>query len=166
MYGINLYLAQLFRSNPLMALALLVCLATILWCIFLTRRQRNTLDKLLMGLLGLIAIYQALRILGDSGIVRFAGFSGVDLIGACLYLAAAVILKVSSIDHATTKVHLSLAEADEKPVDLTKGPTGPMPELGHPLVDAPPPGYLCGGFARLGHLLERRRGEPYWLDAR
>jgi PAS domain-containing protein len=137
-----LYLAQLFRSNPLMALALLVCLATILWCIFLTRRQRNSLDKLLTGLLGLIAIYQALRILGDSGLVRLTGIGRVDgwvdFISACLYLAAAVILKISSIDRATTKVHLRLVEADEKPVDLTKGPMAAVPELGHPLVDASP----------------------------
>ncbi len=62
-----LYLAQLLRANPLMAIALLICLATILWCILLTRRQRNGLDKMLTGLLGLIAIYEALRILKDSG---------------------------------------------------------------------------------------------------
>ena len=137
-----MYLAQLFRSNPLMAVALLVCLATILWCILLTRRQRNRLDKVLTGLLGLIAIYQALRILRDSGLVRFVGIGRmdgwVDLVSACLYLAAAVILKISSTDRTTTKVHLRLVEADEKLVDLTKGPMTAMPELGHPLVDASP----------------------------
>ena len=63
----SLYLAQLLRANPLAALALLICLATILWCILLTRRQRNGLDKILTGLLGLIAIYEALRILKAEG---------------------------------------------------------------------------------------------------
>jgi PAS domain-containing protein len=138
----TLDLAQLLRANPLMALAFLVCLATILWCIFLTRRQRNGLDKILTALLGLIAIYQALRILRDSGfgaLTRFRGLEGwVDLISACLYLVAAFILKTSSIDRAATKVHLRLVEADEKPVDLSGAIIATVPELVQPLVDSAP----------------------------
>ena len=137
-----MYLAQLLRANPLMALALLICLATILWCILLTRRQRNGLDKILTGLLGLIVVYDALRILKDSGFVAFARFrtveGWVDLLSACLYLVAALILKTSSIDRAATKVHLRLVEADEKPVDLTSALLAAVPELGHPLVDSSP----------------------------
>jgi PAS domain-containing protein len=137
-----LYLAQLLRANPLMALSLLICLATILWCILLTRRQRNGLDKILTGLLGLIVVYDALRILKDSGFVAFARFrtmeGWVDLLSACLYLVAALILKTSSIDRAATKVHLRLVEADEKPVDLTSALLSAVPELGHPLVDSSP----------------------------
>jgi len=137
----TLYLAQIFRSNPLMALALLVCLATILWCILLTRRQRNSLDRVLTGLLGLIAIYQSMRILRDSGLVQIiiGKMDGwVDLVSACLYLAAAVIIRMSSTDRAATKMQLRLVEADEKPVDLTKGPVAAVPDLAHPLVDASP----------------------------
>ena len=125
-----------------MALALLICLATILWCILLTRRQRNGLDKVLTSLLGLIAIYEALRILKDSGLGPFARFrtleGWVDLISACLYLTAALILKTSSVDRAATKVHLRLVEADEKPADLTSAVIAAVPELGHPLVDSSP----------------------------
>ena len=135
-------LAQLLRANPLMALALLICLATILWCIFLTRRQRNGLDKILTGLLGLIVVYDALRILSDSGYAAFARFrtveGWVDLLSACLYLLAALILKTSSMDRAATKVHLRLVEADEKPVDMTGAVLAAVPELGHPLVDSLP----------------------------
>jgi PAS domain-containing protein len=138
----GLYLAQLLRANPLMAVALLVCLATILWCILLTRRQRNGLDKMLTGLLGLIAIYDALRILKDSGFSAFARFrtmeGWVDLISACLYLVAALILKTSSIERSATKVHLRLVEADEKRVDLTSAVIAAVPELVHPLVDSAP----------------------------
>jgi PAS domain-containing protein len=138
----SLYLAQLLRANPLAALALLVCLATILWCILLTRRQRNGLDKILTGLLGLIAIYESLRILKDSGFAVFARFrvmeGWVDLISACLYLLAALILKTSSIDRAATKVHLRLMEADEKRVDLSGALIAAVPELGHPLLDFSP----------------------------
>jgi PAS domain-containing protein len=137
-----LYLAQLLRANPLMALALLICLATILWCILLTRRQRNGLDKVLTGLLGLIAVYEALRILKDSGLAAFARFrtmeAWVDLISACLYLLAALILKTSSLDRAATRVHLRLVEADERPADLTGAVIAAVPELGHPLVESAP----------------------------
>jgi PAS domain-containing protein len=122
-----------------MALALLICLATILWCILLTRRQRNGLDKILTGILGLIAIYESFRILKDSGFAVFARFrtmeGWVDLASACLYLVAALILKTSSIDRATTRVHLRLMEADEKPTDLSGMLLATVPELGHPLID-------------------------------
>jgi len=137
-----LYLAQLFRANPLLALALLICLATILWCILLTRRQRNGLDRVLTGLLGLVAIYESLRILKDSGFALFTRFrsldSWVDLASACLYLVAALILKTSSVDRAASKVHLRLMEADERPTDFSNAAIAAMPELGHPLVDSSP----------------------------
>ena len=137
-----MYLAQLFRANPLMAFALLICLATILWCILLTRRQRNGLDKVLTGLLGLIAIYESLRILKDSGFAVFTHFhmleGWVDFISACLYLLAALILKTSSVDRAASRVHLRLMEAGEKPVDFGNAAVAAMQELSHPLVDSSP----------------------------
>jgi PAS domain-containing protein len=137
-----LYLAQLFRANPLMAFALLMCLATILWCILLIRRQRNSVDKVLTGLLGLISIYESLRILKDSGFAMFAHFhmleGWVDFVSGCLYLLAALILKTSSGDHAATRVHLRLVEAGEKPMDLSNAAMAAVSELGHPLVDSSP----------------------------
>lgn len=137
-----MYLAQLFRANPLMALALLICLATILWCILLLRRQRNSVDKVLTGLLGLIAIYESLRILKDSGFAMFAHFhlleGWVDFISACLYMLAALILKTSSMDRAATKVHLRLMEAGEKPRELANAGIASAAELHHTLVDASP----------------------------
>jgi PAS domain-containing protein len=136
-----LYLVQIFRVSPLLALALLVSLATILWCIFLTRRQRSGLDKVLTGLLGLIAIYEALRILKDSGVVVFPEFrrleGWVDFIIACLCLVAALILKISSIDRTSTQVRLRLVEANERTLDLPAGAIA-MPELSHGALDASP----------------------------
>ena len=135
-------LAQLLRANPLMALAFLICLATVLWCILLTRRQRNGLDKALTALLGFIAVYQAVRVLRDSGIGPFARFQTlegwVDLVSAALYLVAAFILKTSSIDRVATKVHLRLVEADEKPADHSGAVFAAMPELGHPMFESSP----------------------------
>ncbi len=137
-----MYLAQLLRANPLLALSLLICIATILWCILLARRQRTGLDKALTGLLGLIAIYESLRILKDSGFSALSRFrtldTWVDFISACLYLVAALILRTSSVDRSATRVHLRLVEADEKPVDFANAAIAAVPELGHPLVDSSP----------------------------
>ncbi|HEX5228177.1 MAG TPA: PAS domain-containing protein [Bryobacteraceae bacterium] len=133
-------LAHLLRTNPLMALAFLVCLCTVLFCILLTRRQRNRLDRGLTALVGFIAVYQAVRVLRDSGFAplsRFQTFEGwVDLASAFLYLAAAFILKTSSTDRAATKVHLRLAEADEKKMEVASAAIAAVPES--VLLDAPP----------------------------
>jgi PAS domain-containing protein len=146
-----LNLAQILHANPLMALAFLVCLATILWCILLARRQRNGLDKLLTALLGFIAVYQALRVLRDSGFAPFARFrtmeGWVDLASASLYLVAAFILKTSSTDRVATKVHLRLVEAelgenDERALDRALDRQSPvlagLGDLGHALQDSSP----------------------------
>lgn len=140
-------LAQLLHANPLMGLALLVCLATILWCILLTRRQRNGLDRLLTALLGFIAVYQALRVLTDSGFAPFTHFRAmegwVDLVSACLYLVAAFILKTSSVDRATTKVHLRLVEAElgeneDRAPDRSNPLLAGLGDVGHALQDSSP----------------------------
>lgn len=137
-----MYLAQLLRSNPLLALALLICLATILWCILLTRRQRNGLDKVLTGLLGLIAVYESLRILKDSGFGPFTRFRTldvwVDFASACLYMLAALILKTSSADRTGSRIYLRLMEAGEKLPELAHAVLASMPDMGHPLVDSSP----------------------------
>ncbi len=137
-----MYVGRIMNASPLMAIALCVSLATILWCILLARRQRNGLDKILTGLLGLIAIYEALRILRDSAILIFPtarkldGFA--DFVIASLSLVAALVLRISSIDRASTKAQLRLVEANEKPGELAKGATAIVPELKHMLFDACP----------------------------
>jgi PAS domain-containing protein len=137
-----LYLFQIFRASPLMAVALCLCLVTIFWCIRLSRRQSNGLDKILTGLLGLIAIYEALRVLKDSGFILFPGVrrleGWVDFLIASLYLIAAVILRISSIDRATTKVRLRLVEANEKAMDAAWNITNATPEAAHAVFDASP----------------------------
>jgi len=122
-----------------MALAFLVCLATILWCILLTRRQHLGLDKMLTGLLGLITCYQGLRLLMDTGVLPFNRFgmmeSWVNLAIAGLYMVAAFILKTSSIDRVATKVQLRLVEADEKPAEPA-GVIAAAPDWCHPVVES------------------------------
>lgn len=126
----------------MMALALCVCLSTIFWCLVLARRQKNGLDKVLTGLLGMIAVYEAVRILKECGILLFPGITKldgwVDFIIASLYLVAALILKVSSVDRANTKVRLRLVEANEKTVELAKGGSVVAVEMSPAWSDASP----------------------------
>jgi len=126
----------------MMGLALCVCLATIFWCILLARRQHGGLDKVLIGLLGLIAIYDAIRILKDSGILFIPGLRILngwpDFIIASLCLVAAMILKVSCTDRANIKVRLRLVEANEKTMDLGKNVASSVWEAATALSDASP----------------------------
>lgn len=123
-----------------MGLALCVCLATILWCIVLTRRQQSQLDKALTGLLGTITIYEALRVLKDSGLV----FHSVrhlddwtDIFIASLCLLAVLLLRWSSIDRTSTKAQLRLAEANEKVLELGSGSTM-LSQAAHAVFDSSP----------------------------
>jgi len=123
-----MYLAQIFRASPLMGLALFICLLTILWCFLMARRQRGGLDKVLTGVLGLVAVYEAIRILKDCGVLLFPGIGHldgwVDFLIASMYFIAALILKLSSVDRTTTKVKLRLVEANEKTSEIGKGFAG------------------------------------------
>jgi len=135
-----LYLVQIFRASPLMGLALCMCLATIFWCILLARRQQGRLDRMLTGLLGMVATYEALRVLKDCGVIRFPGFrqlnGWVDFIIAGTYLLAGLIIKSSGSERTNTKVRLRLVEANEKTMDV--GRTASAPETTHAVFDASP----------------------------
>lgn len=137
-----MYLIQIFSASPPAGVALCICLGTILWCILLAHRQKNRLDKYLAGLLGLIAIYEALRILRDTGLAPFRGskpWDGwADFLTASLYLIAVMMLKLSSMDRARTRVQLRLVEANEKPVDIGRTVAALAPDLAYQLFDASP----------------------------
>ena len=137
-----MYLIQIFRASPLAGMALCICLATILWCIKLVHRQKHKLDKTLAGVLGLIAIYEALRILRDAGFALFGGMrrwdGWVDFLIASLYLIAVMMLRVSSMDRARTQVQLRLVEANEKSVEIGKNVSALPPDLAFLLFDASP----------------------------
>jgi PAS domain-containing protein len=136
-----MYLVQIFRASPLMGLALCICLTTIFWCFLMAKRQQVGLDKILTGVLGLIAIYEAIRVLKDAGVILFPGIQQldgwVDFLIASMYFIAALILKISGNERATTHVKLRLVEANEKTVEPGKvagmGATEPVN-----LMDASP----------------------------
>ena len=135
-----MYLVQIFRASPMMGLALCICLMTIFWCFLMAKRQQVGLDKILTGVLGLIAVYEAIRVLKDACVILFPGIQKLDgwadFIIASMYFIAALILKVSSNERAATKVKLRLVEANEKTVDL-KGAGMVSPETMN-LLDAAP----------------------------
>jgi len=136
------YLVQMFQASPLVGLALCICLATILWCILLTHHQTNRLDRVLAGLLGMIAIYEALRVMKDAGFAMFSGFQHLDgwadFLIACMCLIAAMMLKLSSSDRSRTKVRLRLIEANEKSIEIGKTVTALAPDLSYLLFEASP----------------------------
>jgi PAS domain-containing protein len=136
-----MYLVQIFRASPLMGLALCICLTTIFWCFLMAKRQQVGLDKILTGVLGLIAVYEAIRVLKDAGVILFPGIQKLDgwadFVIASMYLIAALILKVSSNQRASTQVKLRLVEANEKTVEFGKGTGIAAPENLN-LMDAAP----------------------------
>lgn len=142
-------LIRMFNASPLAALALCICLASILWCIVLTHRYRTGVDKVLAGLIGLIAISEAMRVLRDSGVAGFTQLKNgwADFMVATLYLIAVMILKISSMDRVRTRAQLRLVEANEKPVEISRPASAVPPDLSNLLFDASP----LATFATDGH---------------
>ena len=110
-------LVHLFQKSPPYALSLLVCLATSLWSARLIRRTGDQHERFLVGFVGLVSVYEGLRILKDAGfefaIVApvWADFS--TLVVSLLFLLALLVLKIASRDHRRTKEHLRLVEATD-----------------------------------------------------
>ncbi len=112
-----MYIAQVFRIDPLAGMAVLLCLATIFWCLRVVRRRQAGADRFLLGLLGLVAISQGLRILNEAGIwIASQTFHRLDdvvnLATAGLYLIGALLLEISSRDRITAQVGFRLLEAN------------------------------------------------------
>jgi len=108
-----------FRFAPSAALAVLVCLATIFWCVWLLRRSvYDTLDRFLLGFIGLLAIYQGLRLLKDIGLVTL--FSShtlnhvVELTVALLYLLSTLIMRSSSRQRRYADFQIRSARAEPR----------------------------------------------------
>ena len=93
------------KNNPLETLAILLCLATMLYCVLLVYRHRNQLDRSLVSLLGVIAAYQILRVIKDAGIAfdQLRGFDiTMNLLVSSMCLAAAMVLLASSASVAVS----------------------------------------------------------------
>lgn len=111
-----MYLWHIFTVKPLAALSILLCLATILSCVFLERRRPHLgADRFLIGFLGLLSIYQGMRILQSAGIMAHGPTGKVDdaieVAVTAFYLLATVMLRFSSIDHLQAESAMRLVRA-------------------------------------------------------
>ena len=114
------------------ALALVLTIATLFWCLRLLRWQHSKKDRYLMALLGLIATYQGLQILSKAGFwampQKIEGFgAAVDMTIAGLYFIATLILQFASADRHNAQLQLRVAEANQSPAHPMR-PLPPMPE--------------------------------------
>jgi hypothetical protein len=110
------YLWHLFTIKPLEALSILLCLATILSCVALERkRPRRRSDRFLIACLGMLSIYQAIRILRTAGIVTLSVNSklddAIDLSIAGFYLVATVMLRFAGNHHMDAESAMRLVRA-------------------------------------------------------
>jgi PAS domain-containing protein len=101
-----------------MAGALCVCLATIFWCIVILRRRQKGPDRFLAVLIGVICVWQGMRLLREAGFIAIPGshvfHSFADLTVTGLYLIAVLILRISAMERKNTQVRMRLVEANDQ----------------------------------------------------
>ena len=114
-----MYLWRLFVNSPILGIALSACLAAILWCIAILRKQKKGPDRFLAGLIGAICVTEGMRLLQHTGLISAAAPLGLDsfaeLMITALYLISIIILRVAAMEHKSAEVRLRLVEANDQP---------------------------------------------------
>jgi hypothetical protein len=110
------FLWHVFLIKPLAACSIIICLATIFACFRLERtRPQQKSDRFLIAFLGLLAIYQAMRILETAGVLSMSVNSKLDdaieLMVAMFYLIAALLLRFSSVNRLDAESAFRLVRA-------------------------------------------------------
>jgi hypothetical protein len=110
------YLWHIFTVKPLAAVSIVLCLATILSCVMLERkRPQYRADRFLIAFLGLLSVYQGVRILHTAGIVRLSVNAklddAIDLSVAGFYLLGTVMLRIATVNHLDAESAIRLARA-------------------------------------------------------
>lgn len=124
----TMFLWRLLQTNPFAGLALLITLGTLFWCLKLVQRQHTKMDRYLMALLGLIAMYQGLHIVQNAGFWSLGEKmqninSVVDMTVAALYLVSTLILQISCAERHNTRIQLRVMEANQP----APRPSKPLP---------------------------------------
>lgn len=110
-----MFLIQLFQTNPLQGVALILTLITTLWCLIRLRQIQYTMDRALVSMVGLLAVYQGLRMLQGAGWLPAATIdTAVNLAVAILLLAAGLVVHQVSQERRREKIALRMAEANER----------------------------------------------------
>jgi len=110
------YLWRVFLVKPLAALSIVICLVTIFSCFRLERkRPTQKADRFLIAFLGLLAIYQGMRILESAGVLAIsvgAKFDdAIELLITTFYLFAALLLRFSSVNRLEAESAYRLVRA-------------------------------------------------------
>lgn len=111
-----MYLWHIFLIRPFAALSIVICLATIFSLFSLERRRpHHATDRFLIAFLGLLSVYQGMRILESAGLVTLSSNARLDdaieLIITVFYLLAALLLKLSSMNRQDAESALRLVRA-------------------------------------------------------
>lgn len=111
-----MYLWRVFLVKPFAAVAILLCLATIFSCFALNRRRpRKKVDRIMIGALGMLSIYQGLRILQGIGLVTVSMNPTVDdaieLLVTAFCLIGTLLLRLSGRDTLDVESAIRLANA-------------------------------------------------------
>ena len=114
-----MYLWRLFVNSPILGVALCACLAGIMWCIAILRKQKKGPDRFLAGLIGAICVTEGMRLLQHTGLISASAPLGLDsfaeLMITALYLISIIILRVAAIEHKSAEVRLRLVESTDQP---------------------------------------------------
>ena len=111
-----MYLWHIFTVKPLAALSIVLCLATILSCVLLERkRPHQGADRFLIAFLGVLSIYQGIRILHAAGIVKLSVNAkmddAIDLSVAVFILLATVMMRFAAVNHLDAESAMRLVRA-------------------------------------------------------
>ena len=129
--GTIVFIRHIFVTKPLVALAILVCMGTIIALFKLNRRKPHSRsDQFLIAFVGLLTVYEGIKILKDSGMVMLTMNSmlsdAIELMVAMTCLLAAIMLQISRVDHLEAESAMRLARAapprvarPDVPVDKT-----------------------------------------------
>ena len=148
---------------------MLVCLTTISWCFWLLRRAvYDTLDRFLLGFIGLLSIYQGLRVLKEIGVMTV--FSNrlvsnfVELTVALLYLLAAVIMRLSSEQRRFSDFQLRAAKAEPRqPLAIPAAAAPPLPKEYVTPIEQLAPVLTDPAFKLYFFLCTRSEGSTGWV---
>jgi len=111
-----MYLWRVFLIRPFAAVSVIICMATIYACwTILKRRSHHKLDRFLIGFLGLLSVYEGMRVLEACRLLVLRESTDVhdmlELVVVIFYLMAIVILRLSSDERLNTNLELRLARA-------------------------------------------------------
>jgi hypothetical protein len=110
------YLWHIITIKPLAGLSIVLCLATILSCVALERkRPHQKADRFLIAFLGLLSVYQGMRILHASGIMNFSVNAKmddmIDLSVAVFILFATIMLRFATVNRLDDESAMRLVRA-------------------------------------------------------